>query len=180
MSAVTRHARSARPLGASVLALMFAVPLAAGQAPQPAKASAGVAPITIEGCLTRQARAGEAAAAADQFVVALAPRTADAPATGSGGAVPAPAVPKMYALRTADDAPVTLASFVNQRVKVEGTTTAAATTAPLAGRSPEATPYQAPVATGSAGSGPTGTPFDRANLPTIVVKTVTSLAPSCR
>ena len=57
----------------------------------------------------------------------------------------------------------------------DGTSTAAATTSPLAGRSPEATPFPAAVATGSAGSGATGTPFDRANLPTIVVRTITSL-----
>jgi len=175
--------RLARP-GAALVMSMLVLPLglsrgaSAGEAGQ-STPTAGVAPITIEGCLTKEGRQGESSAA-EQFVVALAPRASAAPAANTGGTVPAPAVPTMYALRSAAEAPVVLANFVNHRVKVEGTTTAGATTAPLGGRSPEATPYQAPVATGSAGAGATGTPFDRANLPTIVVRTVTSLASTCR
>jgi hypothetical protein len=153
--------------------------LSAQSAPtQPAKATAGESPIAVEGCLTKQGPQGTSTAA-EQFVLVLAApdRTTGAPTTG--GSAPAPPAPKMYALRSGDTTPIAFASFVNQRVKVEGTTTAAATSAPLAGRSPEATPYPAPVASGSAPSEPTGTPFDRANLPTIVVRTLNAVAKTC-
>lgn len=176
------HARliaQPHPIALLMFGLTIALPMSA--AAQPATARAGMAAITAEGCLTRDT-SGKSSAA-DQFVLMLQPagsaQPAVATAPSTGGVVPAPALPKMYALRTTDEHPVSLPALVNHRVKVEGTSTAQATTAPLAGRSPEATPFPAAVATGSAGSGATGTPFDRANLPTIVVRTITSLATTC-
>jgi hypothetical protein len=146
---------------------------------QPATPRAGVTALTVEGCLTRDASKDQTSAA-EQYVLTLPSRTTAATTPATGGAVPAPALPTMYALRTTDEHPVTLPPLVNHRVRVTGTSTAAATTSPLAGRSSEATPFPAAVATGSAGSGATGTPFDRANLPTIVVRTITSLATTCK
>ena len=154
---------------------------AAAQTPAPGTPGAGATTLSVEGCLTKEG--GAATSSAAELYVLVVPTAAPArgeAAPAAGGTVPAPALPKMYVLRSAPDAKIPLASYVNHRVKVEGTSTDRATSAPLAGRSPEATPYQAPVATGSAGSGATGTPFDRANLPTLVARTVTSLAATCR
>jgi hypothetical protein len=160
----------------------FAIAVPTSAAAQPATPKAGVEAINVEGCLTQDVSRGQSSAEG-QYVLMLQPvgaaAPAAAPASSNGGVVPAPALPKMYALRTTDDHPVTLPPLVNHRVRVEGTSTAAATTSPLAGRSPEATPFPAAVSTGSADAGATGTPFDRANLPTIVVRTITSLATTC-
>ncbi len=180
MSRVICLSTPLRRLALVMLAVAVAGPMSA--AAQPAAPKAGVAAITVEGCLTRDASQGQSSAAG-QYVLMLqpvGPATPAGPAPSPGGVVPPPALPKMYALRTTDDHPVTLPPLVNHRVRVEGTSTAAATTSPLAGRSPEATPFPAAVSTGSAGSGATGTPFDRANLPTIVVRTITSLATTCK
>lgn len=171
-SLITQHHLIAR----LTFAVAIAMPLAATA--QPATPAAGVAAITVEGCLTRDASKGQTSAA-EQYVLTLPASSTAASAPATGGAVPPPALPKMYALRTSDAHPVTLPALVTHRVRVTGTSTAAATTSPLAGRSSEATPFPAAVATGSAGSGATGTPFDRANLPTIVVQTITSLASTC-
>jgi hypothetical protein len=179
MSRLTRHLTQPHPIALLMFGLALAVPMSV--AAQPAPAAAGVTAITVEGCLTRDASG--TSSAAEQYVLTLQPagtaRPAPAAAPTPGGMVPAPALPAMYVLRTTDEHPVTLPPLVNHRVRVEGTSTAQATTAPLAGRSAEATPYAAPVATGSAGSGATGTPFDRANLPTLVVRTITSVAATC-
>lgn len=174
-------ARFTRGLGAASacwLGLTLSAPVDAQT--QPAKEKAGESAIAVEGCLTKEGPAGTSSAA-EQFVLVLpAPDRTSGTAT-TGAAEPAPPLPKMYALRSAETSPIAFASFVNQRVKVAGTTTAGATSAPLAGRSPEATPYPAPAAAGStAPGGATGTPFDRANLPTIVVSSMTSVAKTCR
>ncbi len=148
-----------------------------------AKATDGVA-LTLEGCLTREGRRGRSSAA-EQFVLTVGPATpapgggTAAGTTSTGAAVPAPPQPKMYTLRSADDAAIDLPALVGHRVRVSGTSTGPMTTAPLAGRSAEATPYQAPVASPSTDAGATGTAFDTTNLPTLVVKTITSLAGTC-
>lgn len=157
---------------------LLTVALAASAAQAPADPKAGSTKVSVEGCLTKE-RGVETSSTADLYVLTVPTQGAPA-APATGGAVPAPAMRKMYVLRSTTQPAVPLETFVNHRVKVEGTSTDKATSAPLAGRSPEATPYQAPVATGSAGSGATATPFDRANLPTIVVSAVTSLATTCR
>lgn len=158
---------------------LLTVALAAAPAQAPADPKAGSTKVSVEGCLTKE-RGVQTSSAAELYVLTV-PTPGGAPAApATGGTVPAPAMRKMYVLRSTTQPAVPLESFVNHRVKVEGTSTDKATSAPLAGRSPEATPYQAPVATGSAGSGATATPFDRANLPTIVVSAVTSLAATCR
>ena len=168
---------------AAVLPLL-SVALAAtttAQTPAPAAPGAGTTKVSVEGCLTKEGGAATSSAA-ELFVLVVptpGPARGDA-APATGGTIPAPALPKMYVLRSATAPKIPFTSFVNHRVKVEGTSTDRATSAPLAGRSPEATPYQAPVATGSAGSGATGTPFDRTNLPTLVVSAVTSLAATCQ
>jgi hypothetical protein len=86
----------------------------------------------------------------------------------------------VYVLRVADGATLDFGSAVNRKVRVVGTSTAPATTAPLAGRSPEATPYQAPVATPSDTARATGTPFDTVNLPTLVAKSMTVEGGACK
>ncbi len=177
MSRVTCLSPSPHSVARVMFACAIALPMSA--AAQPAAPKAGVAAITVEGCLTRDASQGQSSAAG-QYVLMLQPVGPATPAPSPGGVVPPPALPKMYALRTTDEHPVTLPPLVDHRVRVEGTSTAAATTSPLAGRSPEATPFPAAVSTGSAGSGATGTQFDRANLPTIVVRTITSLATTCK
>jgi hypothetical protein len=164
-------------LAAPLLCIALLVP-ATAQTPAPADPKAGSTRVTVEGCLTKEGGA-ETSSAAELYVLTM-PTPAKAAAPATGGAVPAPALQKMYVLRSTTQPPVPLDSFVNHRVKVEGTSTDKATSAPLAGRSSEATPYQAPVTTGSAGSGATGTLFDRTNLPTLVVTSLTSLASTCR
>ena len=109
--------------------------------------------------------------------------TGSAGSASSGAKAPAPPHARMYVLRSAPEAPRSFNTMIGHHVRVTGTTTAAATTAPLAGRSPEATPYDSPVATPSAGASaptPTGTAFDTANLPTLVVHGITSVASSCK
>lgn len=192
------HGPAAAFLGPLVLGLAIAAPAARAQQPQPASADQkGSQSITVEGCLTKQGNA-QRSSAAEQFVLTLnAPATSGPPAAPgsttspaqtapaptsppSGGAVPAPPQKKMYALRSAPEAPRSLNTMVNHHVRITGTTTDGATTAPLAGRSPEATPYQAPVSAPGQTSGATGTPFDATNLPTLVVHSITSVASKCR
>lgn len=159
--------------------------IAAGQVP--VADAPGAETITLEGCLTREG-GSDRSTAAGQFVLTVAPAKAPAapPADGArsaGATAPEPAHPRMFVLRSAPEAPRTFNTMLNHHVRVTGTSTAAGTTAPLAGRSPEATPYQAPVATptpGTTSSNPTGTAFDTANLPTLVVHGITSVASSCR
>ena len=173
-------------VGAAVVCLMPALVSA-----QTAAADApGAARLTVEGCLTREGGA-ERSSAAEQFVLTVKapPSEATRATTGAGDAAsngakaPAPPHARMYVLRSAPEAPRSFNTMIDHHVRVTGTTTAAATTAPLAGRSPEATPYEAPVATPSAGASaptPTGTAFDTANLPTLVVHGITSVASSCK
>lgn len=185
MSCTCRQSRVAfHQLGFGLLlgALMLGAPRSLhAQAPAPA-ASEGVS-LTLEGCLTMEGRRGTSSAA-EQFVLTVAATPGAqagqrGAAAASGASVPAPPQPTMYTLRSADDTPVELPSFVGHRVRVTGTSTGPMTTAPLAGRSPEATPYQAPVASPTE-TGATGTPFDSTNLPTLVVSTIASLASTCR
>ena len=187
------RARAVRPwswvsgaVGAAVVCLMpafAAAQTAAADVP-------GAARLTVEGCLTREGGA-ERSSAAEQFVLTVQtpPSEATRATTGSAGSAssgakaPAPPHARMYVLRSAPEAPRSFNTMIGHHVRVTGTTTAAATTAPLAGRSPEATPYDSPVATPSAGASaptPTGTAFDTANLPTLVVHGITSVASSCK
>ncbi len=71
---------------------------------------------------------------------------------------------KMYVLRTEGTA-TDLAAHVNHAVRVTGATTAPMTTAPLAGA--------------TAPPGATGTRFDNANLPTLVVTTIAMVSATC-
>lgn len=178
---------SRRTVALSVLPLFIGVSLAmpAARPPQVPPAPAelpGAQAITVEGCLTKEGSA-QRSSAAEQFVLTLAPGQSPVAAPvspPSGGAVPAPPHKKMYALRSAPEAPRSFNTMVDHHVRITGTTTDGATTAPLAGRSPEATPYQAPVSTPGQTSGATGTPFDATNLPTLVVQSITSVASECR
>lgn len=155
-----------------------------GASAQERPADPGASTRTIEGCLTRPDGASSSATAGQFVLIEGSPseRTTPSPAgrQPTSGAVPAPPQAVMYVLRSDDDDRVRFPPFVGHRIRATGTTTAPSTTAPLAGRSPEATPYQAPVATPSATSGATGTPFDTANLPTLVVRSITSLAETCK
>lgn len=145
-------------------------------APQPG------AMVTVEGCVSREA-ADRTSSAPAQYVLTddKTPAPAAAPSAGgstSSGATAA-GTPKpqrmMYVLR-AQGSTVNLDAHLNTRVRVTGATTAPMTTAPLAGRSPEATPNPAP--TGPPGS--TGTAFDTANLPTLAVTTLVAVGGTCR
>ena len=149
----------------------------------------GAVRLTVEGCLTKEGGA-ERSSAAEQFVLTVTTpgetvgaTTGGAESASNGAKAPAPPHVRMYVLRSAPEAPRSFNTMIDHHVRVTGTTTAAATTAPLAGRSPEATPYEAPVATPSAGASaptPTGTAFDTANLPTLVVHGITSVASRCK
>jgi hypothetical protein len=169
----------------AIASLTIAVGAAAAQVP--AADTPGAVTLTLEGCLTKEGGA-DRSTAAEQFILTVAPATPTSPpreqGTRSAGAkAPEPPHPRMFVLRSAPEAPRSFNTMIDHKVRVTGTSTAVATTAPLAGRSPEATPYDAPVATptpGAATSTPTGTPFDTANLPTIVVHEITSVASSCK
>ncbi len=173
-------------VGAAAVCLMPA--LAAAQTA--AADVPGAVRLTVEGCLTKEGGA-ERSSAAEQFVLTVTTppgetvgaTTGGAESASNGAKAPAPPHVRMYVLRSAPEAPRSFNTMLDHRVRVTGTTTAAATTAPLAGRSPEATPYEAPVAAPSAGATappPTGTAFDTANLPTLVVHGITSVASRCK
>lgn len=162
-----------RALLCSSLALLPTLVLA--QAP-PAAAPA----LSAEGCVSKDDRR-DGSSVATQFV--LTDRAAARPSPPAAGATspgamtagtPAP-VRKAYVLRT-DQKSVDLATYVGRMVRVTGHSTAAMTTAPLAGRSPEATPNPAPAAA----PGATGSDFDTANLPTLVVATITTIGAACK
>lgn len=157
-------------------------------APQAPPAPVPGAMVTVVGCLTRQnvapqpgtAPGGTPASPApfvltDQAPPAVATGTAtgsaSSGATASGGQTPGR---KMYVLRT-DGATLDLAPHLNHTVRVTGATTAPMTTAPLAGRSPEATPVPGVIAP----VGATGSRFDTANLPTLVVTTLAMVSATC-
>lgn len=181
------------PITAFVLASIVAAPLMFGQAqtPAPAPALAKSSPppptVTVEGCVTRESASTPAAAvarepsAAMQFV--LTEYTAPAPlvpdGSASSGATPMggqkPGL-KMYVLVARDGDPQDFATHLNHMVRVTGTSTTKVTTAPLAGRSPEASP----VTGTTAPVGATGTPFDTTNVPTLTVSTLTMVASTCR
>lgn len=179
-------------LVSAMMAVAAAASPMAGQAP--AKDAPGAVTLTLEGCLTKEGSA-ERSSAAEQFVLRVlrgapaiegAKDTPSAPTTAGeshGAKAPAPPHEPMYVLRSAPEAPRSFNTMINHHVRITGTSTAPATTAPLAGRSPEATPYEAPVATPSrstSSTAPTGTAFDTANLPTLVVHGITSVASSCK
>jgi hypothetical protein len=136
--------------------------------------------VSVEGCVTKDDRPSASSAAA-QFVLtdntAAARVAAAAPSTSSGAtAAGAPQLArKMYVLR-AETGTIDLAQHVGRQVRVTGATTGPLTTAPLAGRSPEATPNPAPTAP----PGSTGTVFDTANLPTLAVTSLMRLDGACR
>jgi hypothetical protein len=166
-------------------ALMLVAPLAvaaaaAAQSPAPPQPGAMV---TVEGCVSREEPSGRTSSAPAQYVLTdettPAPAAAPSPAGRTSSGATAAGTPKplrtMYALR-AQGSSVDLAAHLNKRVRVTGATTAPMTTAPLAGRSPEATPNPAP--TGPPGS--TGTPFDTANLPTLAVAALVAIDGTCR
>ena len=145
---------------------------------QPAAPQPG-AMVTVEGCLTKEP-GPKSSTAAFTYVLdrpdgAGARGRRAAASSGATAAGTPPPARKMYVLRPHSDA-ITLDKHLNHTVRVTGATTAPMTTAPLAGRSPEATPNPAP--TGPPGS--TGTPFDTSNLPTLTVTTLAMVADSCR
>ena len=159
-----------------VVASLTVATAAAAQSPAPQPG----AMVTVEGCVTREP-AGRTSSAPAQYVLTdqQAPATPAATSTtGTSSGATAAGSPasarKMYVLR-AESASVNLANHVNQRVRATGATTGPMTTAPLAGRSPEATPNPAP--TGPPGS--TGTLFDTANLPTLAVTALVALNGRC-
>lgn len=161
----------------TVLCSLFALlPTIGGAQTAPAAAPA----LTVEGCVSKDDRR-DGSSVASQFV--LTDRTPARPSTPAAGATspgamtagtPAPAR-KAYTLRT-DLKSVDLGTYIGRMVRVTGHSTAAVTTAPLAGRSPEATPNPAPAAT----PGATGSDFDTANLPTLVVATITTIGAACK
>jgi hypothetical protein len=176
-SDLKRHAMRSLSTAAAIAVVLTSS--ARAQAPAPAAPQPG-AMVTVEGCVTRESATQSSAPA--QYVLTDDSRPVPAPpgrapATSSGATSSGPPQPKrpMYVLRTQADK-IDLAAHLNQRVRVTGATTAPMTTAPLAGRSPEATPNPAP--TGPPGS--TGTPFDTANLPTLAVTTLVKLDGTCR
>lgn len=177
-----RPLRFAGPLALSIGPIVTLALVGTSAQQRPADPNASTR--TIEGCLTRPDGASSSATAGQFVLIEGSPtqRTTPSPAgrQPTSGAVPAPPQAVMYVLRSDDDDRVRFPSFVGHRVRVTGSTTAPSTTAPLAGRSPEATPYQAPVATPSTTAGATGTPFDTANLPTLVVRSITSLVGACK
>jgi len=173
----------------ATIASSLAMAAAAQTAPaQPASkpATAG-AIITVVGCVTRQSDTPQTGsntrgqAAAPQYLLTdQAPATppsvvpdgtASSGATPTGGQTPR----TMYVLVPTDDT-IDLAQHVNHTVRVTGASTAPMTTAPLAGRSPEAVP----VGGVTAPAGATGTAFDTSNLPTLVVTTVAMVSATCK
>jgi hypothetical protein len=168
-----------RPQPIAVAIALALTSSADAQVPAPAAPQPG-AMVTVEGCITRESATRSSAPA--QFVLTDHSKPTPVPpgrtpetssgATSSGN--PAPMRP-MYVLRTQGEK-VDLAAHLNQRVRVTGATTAPMTTAPLAGRSPEATPNPTP----SAPPGSTGTMFDTANLPTLAVTAVVKIDGTCR
>ena len=133
--------------------------------------------VTVEGCVTKDDSPATSSAAAQYVLIDR--TTVAAPAAGtSPGATAAgnqPRLRTLYVLK-AETASINLMQHVGQRVRVTGATTGPMTTAPLAGRSPEATPNPAP--TGPPGS--TGTVFDTANPPTLAVTALVRLEGACR
>ncbi len=81
----------------------------------------------------------------------------------------------MYVLVPHDDT-IDLSKHVNHTVRVTGASTAPMTTAPLAGRSAEASP----VGGATAPAGATGTAFDTSNLPSLAVTTLAMVSANCR
>jgi hypothetical protein len=165
---------------ALILAATVGVATAAAQSPGSPQPGAMV---TVEGCVSREDASGRVSSAPAQYVLTddktpAPPASPSAAGSASSGATAA-GTPKpqraMYVLRV-QGTTVNLDAHLNKRVRVTGATTAPMTTAPLAGRSPEATPNPAP--TGPPGS--TGTPFDTANLPTLAVTALVSLDGACR
>ena len=167
--------RIALPLLTSATALTLVAVPATAQTPTPA---AGTTRVTVEGCLSKDDRP-ERSSAATQFVLTdqqAPPPPAATGGTSAGAMTAGPiTVKKAYTLRS-DLAGVNLQAHVGQRVRVTGTSTGPSTSAPLAGRSPEATPHPAPA--GPPGS--TGSDFDTANLPTLVVASITALGGTCK
>jgi hypothetical protein len=162
--------------------LLVVAASASAAAAQTEKRAPGTSTLTVEGCLARQAAVAGAAAQPDRYLLTL-----DQPAAATNaekqprsGATPAPPHRTIYVLRVADGVTLDLAAAANRKVRITGTSTAPSTSAPLAGRSPEATPYQAPVATPSDTSRATGTPFDTANLPTLVVQSMAVQPTTCQ
>lgn len=164
-----------------VVASLFAAAAQTLPTPKPG------ATVTVEGCVTRESAASQTAAgarepnAAVQFV--LTEHTAPAPfvsdgsassgATPMGGHKPGP---NMYVLVAREGDAQDFASHLNHMVRVTGSSTAPMTTAPLAGRSSEASP----VTGTTAPVGATGTAFDTTNVPTLAVTTLAMVASTCR
>ena len=133
--------------------------------------------VTVEGCVSKDDSPATSSAAA-QFVLIDRTAVAAPAATASPGATAAgnqPRLRTLYVLKT-ESASINLSQHVGRRVRVTGATTGPMTTAPLGGRSPEATPNPAP--TGPPGS--TGTVFDTANPPTLAVTSLVRLDGACR
>lgn len=153
-------------------------------APQaPSSAPHQGAMVTVVGCLTLATTAAPTATAMPaQYVltdhtppvqpVATKEGSTSSGATPAGSQKPAR---KMYVL-VAHGETLDFSKHVNHTVRATGATTAPMTTAPLAGRSPEA----APVTGATAPAGATGTPFDTTNLPTLAVTTLAMVSSTCQ
>lgn len=161
------------------------------QAQTPAKPAVPGAMVTVVGCVTRQsatpqtAAGASGAAAAPQYVLTDTSAPATPPGSRADGAVPTSGGAtmdggqgprrKMYVL-VPHDAAMDLATHVNHTVRVTGASTAPQTTAPLAGRSPNAVP----VPGDTAPPGATGSAFDTSNLPTLAVTSLAMVASTCK
>lgn len=160
---------------------------AQSQPAQPATAATPGAPITVIGCVTRQSATPQTGAGtrgqAGPLPFLLTDQASPTPpsvptdGTASSGATPTGGqTPRTTYVLVGHDDKVDLSKHVNHTVRVTGTSTASLTTAPLAGRSPEA----APVGGVTAPPGATGTAFDTSNLPTLTVTTLTMLSTTCK
>lgn len=155
---------------------------------QPAKPAVPGVMVTVVGCVTREAATPQTAsrsgqAAAPQFVLTDNSTPATPPGARTDGATSSGATldggqsarRTMYVL-VPRDASLDLAAHVNHTVRVTGASTAPQTTAPLAGRSPNAVP----VPGDTAPPGATGTAFDTSNLPTLAVTSLAMVATTCK
>lgn len=175
-----------RGLGAFIAIVAIGPVAHAIQPPAPAPTPEQGAMVTVEGCVTAVTPPGSppdaarASTSTTTLYVLMGPQAAalvnPAPETPRGATAsgnPKPSRP-MYVLR-AQAGTVDIAAHRGQQVRVTGATTAPMTSAPLAGRSPEATPTPGTTAP----PGATGTVFDTSNLPTLAITSLVVTAKIC-
>ncbi len=167
--------------GRVVLAALVALVPVVAAAQAPARPTPGPM-VTVEGCVTRDDRPGSSVQAlyvlTDRRPAAPSASSPPAGATTSSGSLPGGTTGprrKLYVLRAGSDA-IDLSRHLDRMVRATGATTAPMTSAPLAGRSPEATP----VPTTTAPPGATGSADDTAHLPTLAVTTLVAIDGECR